>query len=48
MDFLKCQRKRMEGGLACEGVVELRKWSKPFRAAVSKKLIPPNLILDIT
>lgn len=29
-----------------EGAAEQRKWSEPFRAAVSKKLIPPNLILD--
>lgn len=31
-----------------EGVAEQHKWSKPFKASVSQKLIPPSLIPDIT
>lgn len=31
-----------------EGAAEQRKWSKPFKAPVSQKLIPPSLIPDIT
>lgn len=40
------RRGREEREEGKEGAAELRKWSEPFRAAVSKKLIPPNLILD--
>lgn len=31
-----------------EGAAEQHKWSKPFKATVSQKLIPPSLIPDIT
>lgn len=38
------------GGLGVEGGVgvEQHKWSKPFGAAVSSKLIPLSLIPDVT
>lgn len=43
-----CQNNETGWRVGWEGVVEEHKWSKPFRAAVSLKLIPPSLILHIT